>query len=176
MKKTLATLSALSLMMTAALASAEGRGNNNSEEVQLRRELAQLRQATSKYQDVKKAERDGYALESPFVPGMGYHYVNAVQVFLSGVDAHQPEALVYDSNDPKQKSRNLVAVEYLLPDPDQVIPREELPLLFATQTSHDWHYEPFLGEWTLHVWIWLDNPEGVFNPTNPRVNLGPWPE
>lgn len=23
--------------------------------------------------------------------------------------------------------------------------------------------------WTLHAWIWFDNPEGVFNPTNPRV-------
>lgn len=24
--------------------------------------------------------------------------------------------------------------------------------------------------WTLHAWVWLDNPEGVFNPTNPRVS------
>lgn len=24
--------------------------------------------------------------------------------------------------------------------------------------------------WTLHAWVWLDNPEGVFHPTNPRVS------
>lgn len=23
--------------------------------------------------------------------------------------------------------------------------------------------------WTLHAWVWFDNPEGVFHPTNPRV-------
>lgn len=23
--------------------------------------------------------------------------------------------------------------------------------------------------WTLHAWVWLDNPEGVFHPTNPQV-------
>lgn len=24
--------------------------------------------------------------------------------------------------------------------------------------------------WTLHAWVWLDNPEGVFHPTNPRIS------
>lgn len=23
--------------------------------------------------------------------------------------------------------------------------------------------------WTLHAWVWHDNPEGVFHPTNPRI-------
>lgn len=26
--------------------------------------------------------------------------------------------------------------------------------------------------WTLHAWVWFDNPEGVFHSTNPRVNVG----
>lgn len=24
--------------------------------------------------------------------------------------------------------------------------------------------------WTLHAWTWMDNPDGVFHPTNPRVS------
>lgn len=24
--------------------------------------------------------------------------------------------------------------------------------------------------WTLHAWVWMPNPEGVFHPTNPRVS------
>jgi hypothetical protein len=23
--------------------------------------------------------------------------------------------------------------------------------------------------WTLHAWVWKDNPDGVFNPTNNQV-------
>jgi hypothetical protein len=23
--------------------------------------------------------------------------------------------------------------------------------------------------WTLHAWVWKDNPDGVFNPTNSQV-------
>jgi hypothetical protein len=29
---------------------------------------------------------------------------------------------------------------------------------------------PFGGVfWTLHAWVWKDNPDGLFNPTNSRV-------
>jgi hypothetical protein len=24
--------------------------------------------------------------------------------------------------------------------------------------------------WTLHAWAWRGNPEGVFNPSNPKVS------
>lgn len=140
----------------------------------LQKELAALRRATSQYQNVKKAEADGYHQHSPFIPGMGFHYVKGSLVD-GTAEMSQPEALVYDSNDPEQKTRNLGAVEYIIPDgggaETQDRTGENLPSLFTGQTSGDWHYESVLDSWTLHVWIWLDNPKGVFHPTNPRVNL-----
>ncbi len=141
----------------------------------LQQELAALREATSQYQDVKKAEADGYVQASPFVHEMGFHYVKGPLVPDGQVDVDNPEALVYDSNDPDQETRNLGAVEYIIPDPgdDHTADRsgDNLPTPFATMTTDDWHYESHLDSWTLHVWIWLDNPKGVFHPHNPRVEL-----
>lgn len=139
---------------------------------QLQKELAQLRRATSRYQDVKKALQDGYVGPGPFVPFMGLHYLQPNLLGDGAIDIYRPEALVYDSNDPQQKTHNLGAVEYIIVDPEGLIPPSELPILFTGQGAGDWHYVDEVGVWTLHVWIWLDNPAGLFNPTNPRVGPG----
>lgn len=138
----------------------------------LQKELAAVREATSQYQDVKKAEADDYHQHSPFVPGMGFHYVNGSLAADAEVIKDQPEALVYDSNDPDKETRNLGAVEYVIPDPEKNLSRGDLPLPFSGMSGAEWHYESAINAWTLHVWIWLDNPKGVFHPTNPRVNSG----
>lgn len=44
-----------------------------------RKELAQLRRATVRNQDVAWAEGDGYHRASPFVPQMGFHYVTPTE-------------------------------------------------------------------------------------------------
>lgn len=136
----------------------------------LEQELASLRAATSQYQDVEKAEEDGYIQATPFVPEMGFHYVN-YDLLDGQIDVYSPQALVYDSNDPDHETRNLGAVEYIILDPKKGRSKESLPTPFTGQTTDDWHYESDLGFWTLHVWVWLDNPEGVFHPHNPRVGL-----
>ena len=38
--------------------------------------LKRAQRATEKYQDVRAAEADGYRVFGPYVPGMGFHYVN----------------------------------------------------------------------------------------------------
>ncbi len=144
----------------------------NQGQPNLQKQLATVREATSKYQDVEAAKDDGYQQTSPFVSGMGFHYVKgSLLADGNNIDITQPEALVYDSNDPNQKTRNLGAVEYVVPDPGKNISQGDLPTPFSGQTTDDWHYEHEIGSWTLHVWVWLDNPEGVFHPTNPRVTL-----
>ena len=42
--------------------------------------IKKVKKATEKYKDVRKAERDGYALSRPYVPEMGYHYA---EIFIS---------------------------------------------------------------------------------------------
>jgi hypothetical protein len=164
-------------LMPFGLVSAAGGGttgqNHNIRTEQLQRELAELRRMTGRYQKVKEALRDGYVGPGPFVPFMGLHYIKPELLGDGVINVYQPEALVYDSNDPQQQTRNLGAVEYLVADPEGLIAQSDLPVLFTGQTTRDWHYEDAAGVWTLHVWIWIDNPEGLFHSTNPRVGRAP---
>ncbi len=219
----------------------------------LNKALAEVRSATAKYQNVEKAESDGYVQFSIHVPGMGIHYLNDSAFNSDGtsnldknLNREDPEILVYVDDDPQSPQRRLVAAEYavpVFPDNEEGPPAEALDL-FPGLDEHDWHVHPsshelplddswtihgechyegglgvFLAEdpngdfvlwtpptgafgswsgtvepaqcpsslggnplpplllahgkwWTLHAWVWYDNPEGVFHPTNPRVNPG----
>jgi hypothetical protein len=139
--------------------------------------LAQVRRATAPYHNVDKAEADGYVQISPFVPGMGYHYVNGA--FMDDeVIPTQPEAFVYVDNPAKDDARRLVAVEYIIPDPEKQMSHSDLDNKFSVVDGDKWHYDPQVGpednpgSWTLHAWIWYPNPEGVFHAHNPRVEDG----
>lgn len=136
----------------------------------LRATLAQVRRATAQYQDVTVAEESGYVQVSPFVPGMGYHYLKE-SLMDAEVIPTQPEALVYVDNPADDSKRRLVAVEYLIPE-TLVEDQSELDGKFPGVDGDAWHHEHEIHAWTLHAWIWYDNPEGVFHPTNPRVNPG----
>ncbi|NGP75125.1 hypothetical protein G3570_00660 [Balneolaceae bacterium YR4-1] len=131
--------------------------------------LARIRSATAKYHDVRKAEIKGYGEATPFIPFMGYHYINGGLMDLN-VNITMPEALVYVHNPADPNSRRLVAVEYLVPD-NLVSSEEELPDLFPGDHDH-WHHVEDAGVWGLHAWVWYPNPEGVFHDTNPRVGTG----
>src|SRR5687767_7185230 len=83
-------------------------------------ELAEVRAATARYQNVATAEAVGYVpflgcLEQPGVGGMGYHYVNFNIVDLT-VDASAPESMVYAPG--PQGQLQLGAVEYIVPADD----------------------------------------------------------
>ncbi len=136
----------------------------------LRATLAQVRRATAQYHDVTEAEDSGYQQVSPFVPGMGYHYVNG-SLMDAEVIPTQPEALVYVDNPADDSKRRLVAVEYLIPE-NLVENQSELDGKFPGVDGDTWHHEHEIQAWTLHAWVWYDNPEGVFHSTNPRVNPG----
>jgi len=143
--------------------------SNHPDKAALQSTLAELRSATTRYHDVSNAEADGYEQTSPFVPNMGYHYVNFGLVD-GEVDIKSPEALVYVDNPAKDGKRRLVAVEYIIPKP--IIPNEsDLPDLFSGDSDH-WHFESEINAWTLHAWVWYPNPEGMFHGPNPRVGTG----
>jgi hypothetical protein len=137
----------------------------------LNKTLAGVRSSTASYHDVEKAEEDGYVQTSPFVPGMGYHYVN-VNLLDEEINPNTPEALVYNDNPQHEDKRKLVAVEYIIPDPDEDMTHSDFDNKFPGVDGETWHYEEEIDSWTLHAWIWYPNPEGIFHGTNPRVGSG----
>ncbi len=128
------------------------------------KELNQARQATRQYQNallptaVDWVSTAGlYVQTSPRVPGMGYHYANLGLVD-GNFNVAAPEILIYED---AGNGRRLIAVEY-------VVTGASAPAGF-TGSDDGWHWEGFLGAWTLHAWIWEGNPAGIFNPFNPNI-------
>jgi hypothetical protein len=93
---------------------------------------------------------------------MGWHYVNFGLVD-GDFDPERPEILVF-ADDPCGGKRRLVAMEYAIP----LGVSTKAPLGFVGRADV-WTADEALGLWTLHAWVWEYNPDGVFEPFNPRV-------
>lgn len=147
-----AAVAAIALLGVPVLAAPDGTDPEVNEQ------LAEVRRATSQYQDVEAAQEAGYQLDGHCVPGMGVHAIRGEEID-DEVDRLSPEALVYAPGD---DGLELVAVEYLaaVEDPEDVE-------LFGRP------FDPGLDEEgippSLHAWVWQGNPDGVFNPANPNV-------
>ncbi len=136
-------------------------------------ELAVVRAATAEYHNVEKAKAAGWNLVPgmdecaalPGVGGMGYHFLNLELMDLE-LNVHEPEALVF-APAPNGGYR-LVAVEYIVPAEPWDMFNDVPPAILG----HNLHYNPFLGIYALHVWLWEHNPAGMFEDWNPRVSCG----
>lgn len=124
-------------------------------------ELQQARAATAKYKRIEKALADGYVDIAVDVQHMGHHYLNA-NLLDASFDVKHPEILVYNRDENGQQQ--LVAVEYAVPLGN---PR---PAGF-TGSDDVWDENAGFGLWLLHAWVWYQNPDGVFAPFNPLVEL-----
>lgn len=124
-------------------------------------ELQQARAATAKYQNIDNALQDGYADIEVDVQHMGHHFMK-MSIVDSVFDIRQPEILVYNKND--KGEQQLVAVEYAVPL------SYPMPEGF-TGSSDVWNGTSGFPLWLLHAWVWAYNPDGVFNWTNPSVEL-----
>ena len=140
--------------------------------VDLTPELKAARAATAKYNAVTKALADGYVstvacVSSPPIPGnlggMGFHYVN-LGLMDTTVDPLTPEILLYA---PNGAGVRLVGVEYTVLDVGQ----PTAPTIFG-QTMEG----PMPGHgggpshYDIHVWLWEENPNGIFTSFNPNVS------
>jgi hypothetical protein len=131
-------------------------------------DLGDVRAATVKYHSVTQAHQDNYfdpglpCFDSPGTgQGMGTHLVN-LDLVDGTLDRTHPEALVYEV---RSGSLKLVAVEYLMP-----MSLSATAPTFLGQTmvpNNDLHL------WTLHAWIWRDNPISIFETYNSNVDLCP---
>ena len=131
-------------------------------------QLKKVRRSAMRFHSFEQAKKAGYAEPfpfnpSPYVPNMGFHYIN-VGLMDGTFELEKPEILLYVPN--KQGKLKLVGVEYAVPGPEDSTPPEG----FTGDEDH-WHYNPNVagGSWTLHVWVVIDNPDGVFAPFNPNV-------
>ena len=131
-------------------------------------ELARARAATAKYHDVRQAEADGYVQDVCHLDGCHWFKWD---LYDETFDIEQPEALNYVPT--KNGGWRLVAVEYIVmgSDPPQPAPvgfigDEDAP----NGDEYGWRFgtEGFL-DWELSVWIWFNNPNGMFAMENPRL-------
>jgi hypothetical protein len=167
---------ALGLALAAAAAAFAGASGGGGEKDGRSGALEGARDATARYRDVRAALEDGYApvgacTADPKLGAMGIHYANPVLADDAQLDVPRPEVLVYEPT--ADGGRRLVALEYLAPDADgDTATDEDRPDLFG---------QPFDGpmaghepgqpvHYDLHVWLWRDNPSGLFAQFNPRVS------
>lgn len=154
----------------------------------LAKELNTVRAATRKYKDVALAQSEGYAIGSPYVPGMGFHFVNPVLVAPdedAEGDLTAPAILVYvptgnyrpgpgEVHDPdRDGDLRLAAVEFAhegeLGAAADYFSDEEASRTVKESEEDGWEPIPGSSFTAVHVWVHRGNPAGVFHPTNPTV-------
>jgi hypothetical protein len=153
------------LITQAANSTASGAAAKKTTEAEL---LKSVKQATSRFHSTTQAikagyEEDNHCVSHPVLGGMGYHWVNPLLVDPI-FDPLKPEAVLYAPG-PGGNLR-LVGLEYIVINVGQTQP------MFGNK-PFDVGGVPPLGEtphWSLHVWLYEDNPSGMFAPFNPNVS------
>jgi len=162
MKRRIILAFAIVILLTAAAATTALAGRNR---------MADLRRATAEFHRTEAAIAAGYNLvpgldhcfNNPGVGAMGYHYINT-DILDTEVERLKPEAMVYAPG-PKGKLQ-LGAVEYIVPaEAWDNEGNTQPPELYGRH----FHLNQDLGVYVLHVWIWMDNPAGLFEDWNPTV-------
>jgi hypothetical protein len=138
-------------------------------------QLRAVRAATARFHSLTQAEQAGYTLQSACVrneagPGvMGIHRINAGLRSDPALDPMQPEMLLYIPD--KHGKLRLVGVEYFVWEADwQRVhgPNAAYPTMFGQTFVRGTHGIP--PHYELHVWLWAENPAGLFALWNPALS------
>ena len=136
-------------------------------------EFEPVRAALGKYRDPVVAVRDGYFSTLGCVQypdgGMGVHFLNP-RLFGPVPDPMAPQILVYEPD--AQGQLHLVAAEWFIPLATGVASRPEIfgQPFQGPMEGHEPLIPKELHHYDLHVWLFKENPAGLFNPTNPDVD------
>jgi hypothetical protein len=153
-------------------------------------QLANMRAATKKYQDVDVARADGFYQASDDEARMGAHFSKDDWSDLDKLDISKPSVLLYTQR--LSGNWELVGLGYSVslrasrasptdltgahwhrhrwnctystgpfPTSDEGVPKAE-----CVAQGGQWDDE---SGWELHVWPWLDNPLGPYADVHPRV-------
>jgi hypothetical protein len=128
--------------------------------------LKSVRRATSRFHSTAQAieaghEPDDHCVSAPGLGGMGFHWVNPSLVD-PVFDPLKPEAILYAMG-PGGNLR-LIAVEYI------VINVGQPPPMFGDQPFNVGGTPVPAPHWSLHVWLYENNPSGIFAPFNPNIS------
>jgi len=140
------------------------------------------RSALEQYQDPIAAVRNGYystvacidfpkggTMDNMLYPagGMGVHLINPALIGAK-LDPTRPQVLIYE---PVADKLHLVAAEWFVPLATGIKERPEMfgHLFYGPMEGHYPIMPASLTHYDLHVWLWKDNPAGMFVPTNPDV-------
>jgi hypothetical protein len=135
-----------------------------------------VRKATERYNDLKVAQAEGYALQFGCVSGsddgaMGLHYVNGALVGKGELDVNHPQIVIYEplpNGDVK-----LIGADFLVLAEDWNKKHPEGPPQLMGQLFHLFESPNRFGLpafYTLHVWAWKDNPKGAYVNWHPDVS------
>ncbi|MFE2272823.1 hypothetical protein ACFXB4_26745 [Streptomyces lavendulae] len=142
-------------------------------------QLALTYRATAKYHRHSVGVADGYVPDKYCVTNpsggtgsLGYPHFN--HAYDGSLDPQKPTALLYEG-DGKGRWR-LAGLEWMVVDKDGLVETDDdRPSLFG---------EPFRGplpprfpgqkvHYSLHLWLWKDNPAGRFEPFNTAITCRP---
>jgi hypothetical protein len=107
-----------------------------------------------------------------YPPGaMGVHFLNTANIG-PALDPAKPQVLIYEPVNGKLK---LVAAEWLMP---VAVAGDKAPsvlgqTLVGPMAGHEPIMPAELRHYDLHVWLWKNNPKGVFTSTNAAVKCDP---
>jgi hypothetical protein len=138
--------------------------------IELSRIISTLQRVTARYHDVNVAIDEGFVLLHPCEvrPGegpVGMVYVNFSRLLDGVADPESPDALVYEPAGPSGRPK-LVGVEFAIP---YALWNDPQPPEFF---GHSFQREDEFGVFGLHIWVWRNNPNGLFEEANPRVSCG----
>lgn len=129
--------------------------------------LNAARAATARFQHFDEARKAGYTtlflnscIADERLGGMGFHYVNQ-ELLDDRLEVTRPEAVLYELD--ATGRRRLVALEYVVPA--DAWTKTEPPRLFGRELTLN-----AFNLYALHVWIWKENPSGLFADWNPTVS------
>ncbi len=144
--------------------------------------ITAVRKALEKYKDPIAAVRDGYystvgCVDFPtggtehgameYKPGaMGVHFINMSYVSPK-LDSTKPQVLLYE---PVGDKLVLTGAEWFVPTEVSKTPPTILGhQLMGPMEGHAPIMPAELHHWDLHVWLFKDNPNGMFSATNSAV-------
>jgi hypothetical protein len=142
--------------------------------------VGNARDASAAYTQQSAALASGYELltdaagiaciSEPGMGAMGVHYVKGALVGDGAIDPARPEALVYEVTDDSQL--RLAALEYVVLqaawDGAHSAPPELFGQKFSLTAAGNRYGLPAF--YSLHAWLWKNNPSGMFAPMNPNVH------
>lgn len=148
--------------------------------------IATLRAATALYHDESLARAAGYrpssaGCESSEPGAMGIHYGHPALLGLipgsrptngrdAVIDPLRPEVLMYEPQ--ADGTRRLVGVEFVVYRSAWDAVNTSPPTFFGVPFDQLFgpHAHGHADHYELHLWLWRNNPLGMFSPWNPKVS------